>query len=133
MMSGFKNQYNFSDDEIEECMQHAASKLGFVDGFRERPATDMPRVVSSRPRPVHRAAAHEFRQERSIPSRSALRGVDFLRGLELNSSKTVQDSSLRLSKAVAVVVMPLKSLVADQLNRAELKNLASLQQICQLV
>ena len=62
-----------------------------------------------------------------------LRGVDFLRGLELNSSKTVQDSSLRLSKAVAVVVMPLKSLVADQLNRAELKNLASLQQICQLV
>ncbi|XP_071484695.1 ATP-dependent helicase wrn-1-like [Diadema antillarum] len=96
---------DFSDDEIEESIKYAASKIGFMDGFRDEQRTCIKSFLLGHDLFV--ALPTGF--GKSAIFQVAPLCVDFLRGLrDCNSSK-----------AVAVVVMPLKSLVTDQMSRAE--------------
>ena len=105
-MSKVKNPHHFSDDEIEESIRFAASKIGFSDGFRDQQRSCLKSFL--RGHDLFIALPTGF--GKSAVFQAAPFCVDFLRELRDSGNS---------SRAVAVVVMPLKSLISDQMSRAE--------------
>ncbi|XP_041460827.1 ATP-dependent helicase SGS1-like [Lytechinus variegatus] len=107
-----------SDDDIEESMRYAARKLGFVDGFRDQQRTCLKSFL--RGHDVFIALPTGF--SKSAVFQAAPLCVDFLRQLGDHGDTT--------ERSLAIVVMPLKSLVADQMSRAKELGINACRSVC---
>ncbi|XP_072166070.1 ATP-dependent helicase wrn-1-like [Diadema setosum] len=104
-MSTSSSRRRFSDSDIEKSIQYAAEKLGFVDGFREQQQKSLHSFIRGHDLFISLPTGFG----KSVVFQAAPLCVDFLRKLHDGPDSP---------KAVALVVMPLKSLISDQMSRA---------------
>ena len=96
----------FSDDDIKKALEYAATHLGFVDGLR----IEQREALTSFLRGHDLFVSLPTGFGKSVIFQAAPLCVDYLSKL--------QDPNICTPKSLVVVVMPLKSLIADQLTRA---------------